>query len=332
MIAIWKSFEKALLKHIITNMDYFQQAPLFQLYGEQADWPLAEMLHCETIASRSHLYHWHIRPHRHAGLYQILYLHRGQAIVSLDETRHTIQGPTAVEIPQAYVHGFEFDVDCSGYVTTITNALLTRLAQRLGPAAAPAWHPVLHPLTIGPHSNGLHEACTQLNMQYATRHPFREAQIEAWLTLLYTRLRNQPGDTSHPPQTAKGLLHYARFNELLEQAHKHHHAVAWYARQLGLSTTHLNLLTRTHAGKTPLQIIHQRLALEASRSLIYSSMTIQEISNDLGFLEPAHFTRFFRKTAGKSPKDFRLRVTQAIEDPSSFTCMPGHLTMPRDAS
>ncbi|MFT0532315.1 helix-turn-helix domain-containing protein [Castellaniella hirudinis] len=296
-------------------MDYFQDAPLFQLYGEQSDWPLGEMLHCETIASRSRLHHWHIRPHRHTGLYQILYLHQGLSIVSLDTARPPIHGPAVVEIPQGYVHGFEFGDDSSGYVITITQTLLTHLARRLGPGAAPSPHPVLRQLAADDvHSRGLHEACTQLNAQYAARHPFREAQIEAWLTLLYTRLRSQPAGAGRSPQAARGLRHYTRFSDLLEQAHKRQHTVAWYARQLGLSTTHLNLLTRTHAGKSPLQLIHQRLALEASRSLIYTSMTIQEIADDLGFSEPAHFTRFFRKAAGQSPRDFRLRIRFAADE------------------
>ncbi|WP_323017297.1 helix-turn-helix domain-containing protein [Castellaniella sp.] len=289
-------------------MNYFQHAPLFQLYGEQAEWPMAEMLHCETIASRSRLHNWHIRPHRHAGLYQILYLHRGRAIVSLDQDRPAIEGPAAVEVPQAYVHGFEFDADCTGHVITITNTLLAQLAQRLGPTAAPPSHPVLHRFLSGEHGAGLHEACAHLNAQYAARQPFREAQIEAWLTLLYTRLRSRSGDGAPRQQTDRGLQHYARFGELLEQAHSRQHAVAWYARQLGLSTTHLNLIARTHAGKTPLQLIHERLALEASRSLIYTSMTISEISDALGFSEPAHFTRFFRQAAGQSPRGFRQDI------------------------
>jgi len=310
MVTAGNWFENELFKHKIAHMNYFQRAPLFQLYGEQTGWPLAEMLHCETIASRSRLHHWHIRPHRHAGLYQILYLHQGRAIVSLDQARPAIKGPAAVEIPQAYVHGFEFDTDCTGYVITVTNVLLTQLAQRLGPAATPPSHPMLHSFLSDPHSAGLHEACAHLNAQYAARQPFREAQIEAWLTLLYTRLRSRPADGTQPSRPARSLQHYARFGELLEQAHSRRHAVAWYARQLDLSTTHLNLITRTHAGKTPLQMIHDRLALEASRSLIYTSMTISEISDALGFSEPAHFTRFFRKAAGQSPRDFRLRVQQ----------------------
>ncbi|MGB6241996.1 MAG: helix-turn-helix domain-containing protein [Castellaniella sp.] len=293
-------------------MNYLQTAPLFQLYGEQAGWPLAEMLHCETIASRSSLHNWHIRPHRHAGLYQILYLHQGRAIVSLEQRRPAIRAPAVVEVPQAYVHGFEFDADCAGYVITITNALLAHLTQRLGPSGAAPHHPMLHRLTAGAHSDSLHEACAQLNAQYAARLPFREAQIEAWLTLLYARLRHHPAHDAPTRQPDRGMQHYARFGELLERAHSRQHAVAWYADTLGLSTTHLNLITRTHAEKTPLQLIHERLALEASRSLIYTSMTISEISDALGFSEPAHFTRFFRKAAGQSPRDFRQRMQSAV--------------------
>src|SRR5690606_29697536 len=76
----------------ITNMKYSDQAPVFKLYGGQDEWSRAERVHCETIAARSRLHNWHIRPHRHSGLYQILYLHRGRAIVCLDDTHHTVTG------------------------------------------------------------------------------------------------------------------------------------------------------------------------------------------------------------------------------------------------
>lgn len=321
MVNASRRFENGFLKHKIAHMNHFQLAPLFQLYGEHTGWPLAEMLHCETIASRSRLHNWHIRPHRHAGLYQILYLHEGQAVVSLEDARPAIRGPAAVEIPQAYVHGFEFDADCAGYVITITNALLTHLARGLGPAGAPPNRPVLHQFPAGPHSAGLHEACVRINGLRAARQPFREARIEAWLTLLYTSLRDRPAEGAPRPRDARGRQHYARFGELLERSHNRQHTVAWYARELGLSTTHLNLVTRAHAGKSPLRLIHERLALEASRSLVYTTMTVGEISDALGFSEPAHFTRFFRKAAGQSPRDFRLRA-QGLGGPAPAAQAP----------
>ncbi|WP_368641580.1 helix-turn-helix domain-containing protein [Castellaniella ginsengisoli] len=296
-------------------MKYFDQAPIFKLYGGRDEWSRSERVHCETIASRSRLHHWHIRPHRHAGLYQILYLHRGRAVVCLDEARHAVQGPAWVEIPQAFVHGFEFDEDCAGHVVTIAYPLLQHLIHLLGPRAVPPSQPVIH--TLDRHDGaGLRAAFAHLNAQYLSRDDFRDARIEAWLTLIYARLRSRhPGADPEGPRRARGLEHHTRFGELLEASYAVHHDVAWYAARLGMTAAHLNVITRAHAGKSPLQLIHERLALEAGRSLIYTSMTIGEISDALGFSEPAHFTRFFRKAAGESPRAFRQHAWDQDEVP-----------------
>ena len=301
-------FLNGLLRIKLANMKYIDHAPIFMLYGGKDEWSGPDRVHCETIASRSRLHNWHIRPHRHSGLYQILYLRRGRAIVCLDEARHAIAGSAVVEVPQAFVHGFEFDEDCAGYVVTIAYPLLTRLARLLGPQAAPPAQPVIHALDRGNDGSELRDAFTHLNAQYLSRETFRDARIEAWLTLVYARLRSLSPGGEPGPARARSLDHYTRFAERLEAGYAAHHDVAWYADQLSMSAAHLNVITRTHAGKSPLQLIHERLALEAGRSLVYTSMTIGEISDVLGFSEPAHFTRFFRKAAGESPRAFRQRA------------------------
>ena len=129
--------------------------------------------------------------------------------------------------------------------------------------------------------------------------------------MIYARLRgDHPGTGAGVPRP-RGLDHRNRFGDLLETSYAEHHDVAWYADQMGITTAHLNVVTRAHAAKSPLQLIHERLALEASRSLVYTSMTIGEISDALGFSEPAHFTRFFCKAAGKSPREFRREAWDA---------------------
>lgn len=301
-------FLNGFLRIKLSHMAYFEHTPIFKLYGGQEEWARAERVHCETIASRSRLHNWHIRPHRHSGLYQILYLHRGRTVVCLDGTRHAVAGPAIVEVPQAFVHGFEFDEDCAGHVVTIAYPLLTRLVQLLGPRAALPAQPLIHALGRGA-GTGLRDAFTHLNAQYLSRDDFRDARIEAWLTLIYAQLRSRHAGTAPDgPPRARGLEHHSRFGELLESSYATHHDVAWYADRMGMTAAHLNVITRAHAGKSPLQLIHERLALEAGRSLVYTSMAIGEISDALGFSEPAHFTRFFRKTAGESPRAFRQRA------------------------
>jgi AraC family transcriptional activator of pobA len=54
-----------------------------------------------------------------------------------------------------------------------------------------------------------------------------------------------------------------------------------------------------------LQLIHQRLLLEAKRNLVYTSMTVAQVADSLGFSEAAYFSRFFRRATGLSPRAFR---------------------------
>jgi AraC family transcriptional regulator, transcriptional activator of pobA len=45
--------------------------------------------------------------------------------------------------------------------------------------------------------------------------------------------------------------------------------------------------------------------LEAKRQLAYSQRSVKEICYELGFEDPAYFSRFFRNHTGYAPHDFR---------------------------
>ena len=77
------------------------------------------------------------------------------------------------------------------------------------------------------------------------------------------------------------------------------------AHRVGISVAHLNSICRELAGQSALQILHQRLLLEAKRHLIYTPMTISEVADQLGFADPAYFARFFRRLTGTSPSAYR---------------------------
>lgn len=58
-------------------------------------------------------------------------------------------------------------------------------------------------------------------------------------------------------------------------------------------------------GKTPHNLIAERILLEAKRLLTYSDLSIAEIADYLGYSEPTHFGRFFRRYLGLSPHTWR---------------------------
>jgi AraC-like DNA-binding protein len=55
----------------------------------------------------------------------------------------------------------------------------------------------------------------------------------------------------------------------------------------------------------PSSFIKNRIWLEAKRLLIYTDKTVKEIAFELGFNDPAYFTRFFTKAISKSSLQFK---------------------------
>lgn len=96
-----------------------------------------------------------------------------------------------------------------------------------------------------------------------------------------------------------------RFNILVEQHFREYHQVSDYADMLYKSPKTLSNVFADAGHKTPLEMIHYRIALEAKRQLVKTDKFAKEIAFELGFEEPAHFSRFFKKEAGMSPSQYR---------------------------
>lgn len=96
-----------------------------------------------------------------------------------------------------------------------------------------------------------------------------------------------------------------QFNMLVENNYKKIHQVQDYANLMFKSPKTLSNLFAKYNDKSPLQIIAQRIFLESKRLMLYTDLSASEIGYELGFTEPAHFSRFFKKMAGQTPSDFK---------------------------
>lgn len=96
-----------------------------------------------------------------------------------------------------------------------------------------------------------------------------------------------------------------RFRDLVEREFARSHRVADYARDLAVSPGHLNALCRRYLGRSAKAVIQERLILEARRFLLYSDESAARVAYLLGFKDPSYFTRFFRRSAGRPPTEFR---------------------------
>lgn len=96
-----------------------------------------------------------------------------------------------------------------------------------------------------------------------------------------------------------------KYNILVEQHFKEKHQVSDYAEMLFKSPKTLSNFFKKHDYKSPLKIINDRITAEAKRLLLYSDKSAEEIAYDLGYNEPSHFSKFFKKQSGVSPLSFR---------------------------
>jgi AraC-like DNA-binding protein len=103
-----------------------------------------------------------------------------------------------------------------------------------------------------------------------------------------------------------------RFNLLVENHYRQYHQVQDYANLLNKSPKTLSNLFAQYNHKTPLQVIKERIALEAKRLLQYTDKTSKEIAFELGFEDPANFSRFFKQQTGLPPGDFKVSLIKAL--------------------
>lgn len=83
------------------------------------------------------------------------------------------------------------------------------------------------------------------------------------------------------------------------------HEVQYYAEKLYLTPNYLNELVKKVTGMPAKQIIQTKLINESKKYLLYSDLTIAEISERLSFETPSYFIRFFRKRTGCTPLQYR---------------------------
>ena len=80
-----------------------------------------------------------------------------------------------------------------------------------------------------------------------------------------------------------------------------------YANCLCISAKYLTQISKRVIGRTPKQIIDDRLLHEAMKMLDMNNSSIQDISVRLGFPDQSYFGRFFKRMKQVSPQQYRVK-------------------------
>ena len=285
-----------------------KRLPAYALYGEtrQSGAPALDQLHCESIAERSRLHNWEIRPHHHHALFQLLVIEQGQAQVLLDGEHRVLQGPAVVSVPALAAHGFRFAPDVEGVVFTVAELHLAALLQPHSGLRETVMRQ--RAMALLPQHAAVLAAAATLRDEALGSAPWRGAELDAGLLRLAVALARHDGPAARaaqPAPAARAHSHVQRLRALVEAQYRQQPTVAALAGQLGITPTQLNRACRQVLGHPALEVLHGRLLQQAQRELAYTNLSIKQIGIELGFSDAAYFTRFFSRHGGRTPSGWR---------------------------
>lgn len=274
--------------------------PSYALYGEDAAPDAAGFAHIETIAARSALHDWEIRPHRHSGFVQVLLVREGQARISFDGAEQDREGPCAVIVPAGTVHGFRFRQGTVGWVVTLSTDFAARGQGSADPLAIALAQGGVVPLdaVATRRVDWLAAELLDLQREWRGRDPLALALAEA---LLRTLARAGEAEALATGNDAR----LERLRQLVEIHFREQRDLDFYAGSLGITRRTLSRLTARRLGCSPSDLLHRRLATEARRLLRYTGASAAQVAAELGFEDPSYFSRFYLRMTGRRPADER---------------------------
>lgn len=127
------------------------------------------------------------------------------------------------------------------------------------------------------------------------------------LSSLYSLLlkvnRRYAREYSLPFNVPKNNYAY-KFKQLLELNVAKNLTVNEYAELVGISRICLNKSVKEQFGVTAKEMIQHRMLDDIKNMLLYSGMSVKEISFQLHFSEPNHLMRFFKAQTGQTISEF----------------------------
>ncbi|MFB8342649.1 helix-turn-helix domain-containing protein [Brucella cytisi] len=292
--------------------------PTYELYGEESEQKPDFWLHCETLFSRSSLHNFEISLHRHESFFQLLYIEGGTGQVSFDGVIYPFQTPCAIMVPPGFNHGFAFSRDIVGHIVTILSPHMPLIGDGSGGVMA-KW--LMQPQLISMKGAGnenlalLSSLLRQLQDEFHTRKPYKNSLLESLIQAVFVYILRHAYSSKLVKQEDRQIYGHARIErlqELIDRHYREHKPVSFYAKLLGVSSTHLNRTVKQLTGRTTQDMIASRLIEAARRDLIAMPSSVQHIAYSLGFSDPAYFSRFFLKITSETPRTFRLRERERL--------------------
>ncbi|MEM8848232.1 MAG: AraC family transcriptional regulator [Bacteroidota bacterium] len=247
-------------------------------------------------------------PHSHS-YYQIIWFFSEGGTHTVDFKTYSVNTNTILFISKDQIHAFDENLDIAGWLIHFNESFFMHtdvdvfLKYNIFKTQEnPCYAMELEAISTAKTYMSL--ILDELKQRY--RFGFEENIRFLLKSLLITLERAHQEDSTKALEfNSQHELVFFKFKELIEQYYKENITVEEYAAKLHISSKTLTTISKKIIGKSPLQLIQERIILEAKRLLKFTSLQVGEIAFKIGFEDASYFIKFFKRHESQSPRSYR---------------------------
>lgn len=233
----------------------------------------------------------------------------GEGDVIINENKyHLCRNTMCVAFPGTIIQAFDTETKFKSY----TLAININFLRELNIPSANSIHILMreNPCIILSEEqvDNIMEICKMMHQKdMRSSHPFHRQINAQMLTLLCYELagiylRDIP--VKRQPCSRQDLI-FRRFMSLLATDIKQSREVKYYADKLSISPKYLTIVTRQMSDRSASDWINRSVIINAKALLATTSLSVQQIADQLNFPNPSFFGQYFLRHTGLTPREFR---------------------------
>lgn len=272
-------------------------------------------IHIQAITSALTGREWSLTSNQGRALSHAILVTAGRGHLVRAEGTVEFAAPVLVWVPPRGAERLHLRAGGAGYLLAISEDMLAS-TMGVGAESLALWQVAGRLLTAVVAREetlaDLRHSFAAIERELAQAEPGSWTSVSAHVELIKVGLWRASGAEAaagHSRGVASAILH--RFRYLVELHFRDHWPIPRYADALGVSADRLHAICVRELERSPLKLVHERVTREAMVLLERSMLTVEQISNHLGFKDPAHFNRFFKVNAGAPPGAFRNGIEKS---------------------
>ncbi|MBB4123251.1 helix-turn-helix domain-containing protein [Martelella radicis] len=281
--------------------------PDFFVYGEPSRSIDVDFMHVETVMERRSLHFGNVAPHRHQHMAQVIFWYKGGGTYRYEETVVDFSAPAVGFMPSGVVHGFSVGADADAIVLSIADGGLRSAHDAF------AVTPERAVFVAGDAGQLAFSHLASLSRLILEEYRVGDRESISVMTglahaiLAHVRRLERALPARSSPAAALGLA----LRREIEAHFRENRPVDRYVAALATTRHLLDKAAHESFGKSVKTLVLERRLTEAKRLLLFTIRPVEDIAREIGFDDPAYFSRFFRRMAGEAPAAWRQRQLAA---------------------